>query len=48
MISAKAFFGRFSPDQEWYYQDDLLKLSTVTKAEHMEGNQLLENFKWVT
>ncbi|ELT88262.1 hypothetical protein CAPTEDRAFT_225253 [Capitella teleta] len=39
------FFYKFSADQEWYYQEDLVQLATVTKAEHMAGNQLLDNFK---
>ena len=42
---AKEFFGKFSVNQEDYYQEDLKKLSTVTKQEHMKGNQLMENFK---
>ena len=45
--AAKEFFDKFSLDHEWYYQEDLLQLSTVTKAEHMAGNQLLDNFKCV-
>ncbi|KAK3083461.1 hypothetical protein FSP39_023256 [Pinctada imbricata] len=39
------FFQKFSIEQEDYYQDDLNQLSTVTKKEHMKGNQLMENFK---
>ncbi|KAL4217145.1 Transcription initiation factor TFIID subunit 5 [Mactra antiquata] len=42
---AKIFFNKFSNDQEEYYSEDLKKLSTVTKAEHMKGSQLMENFK---
>ena len=45
MISAQVFFRKYAPDQEEYYQEDLNKLSTVTKQEHMKGNQLMENFK---
>ncbi|XP_067687895.1 transcription initiation factor TFIID subunit 5-like [Haliotis asinina] len=42
---AKNFFGKFSLDQEEYYREDLMKLSTVYKKEHMAGNQLMDNFK---
>ncbi|XP_060561519.1 LOW QUALITY PROTEIN: transcription initiation factor TFIID subunit 5-like [Ruditapes philippinarum] len=42
---AVKFFVKFSLDQEEYYVEDLNKLSTVTKAEHMKGSQLMENFK---
>ena len=34
-------------DQEDYYTEDLRQLVTVTKADHMRGNQLLDNFKSV-
>ena len=40
------FFEVFSKDQEYYYEEDLKQLSLVRKPEHMNGNQLLENFKW--
>ena len=46
IFSAKEFFQKFSVNQEDYYQDDLTKLATVTKQEHMKGNQLMENFKY--
>ncbi|XP_052079379.1 transcription initiation factor TFIID subunit 5-like isoform X2 [Mytilus californianus] len=39
------FFHKFSGEQEYYYQDDLKQLSSVTKREHMRGNQLMDNFK---
>lgn len=45
IFSAIGFFEKFSKDQEEYYKDDLKKLSTVTKKEHMQGNLLMENFK---
>ncbi|XP_050418483.1 transcription initiation factor TFIID subunit 5 [Patella vulgata] len=43
--TAKSFFEKFSKDQEDYHQTDISKLATVTKPEHMKGNQLMENFK---
>ncbi|ESO82043.1 hypothetical protein LOTGIDRAFT_135304, partial [Lottia gigantea] len=43
--TAKSFMEKFSKDQEEYYQNDISKLATVTKPEHMKGNQLMENFK---
>ena len=39
---------RFAPDQEEYYQDDLKKVSFITKKEHMKGSDLMENFKLET
>jgi transcription initiation factor TFIID subunit 5 len=36
---------RFSTDQEDYYQEDLKKVSFITKKEHMKGSDLMENFK---
>ncbi|KAK2193410.1 hypothetical protein NP493_13g06024 [Ridgeia piscesae] len=42
---AIAFFEKFNKDQESYYEEDLKQLFTVTKAEHMARNQLMENFK---
>lgn len=43
---AAKFMERFSPDQEDYYQDDLKKVSFITKKEHMKGSDLMENFKY--
>ncbi|XP_037399523.1 transcription initiation factor TFIID subunit 5 isoform X2 [Pygocentrus nattereri] len=42
---AKAFFEKFSGDQECYYQDDLRVLSGLTKKEHMKGNETLLDFR---
>uniref|UniRef100_A0A3Q3Q6K1 Transcription initiation factor TFIID subunit 5 n=1 Tax=Monopterus albus TaxID=43700 RepID=A0A3Q3Q6K1_MONAL len=42
---AKAFFGKFSGDQECYYEDDLRVLSSLTKKEHMKGNETLLDFR---
>ncbi|XP_046457923.1 transcription initiation factor TFIID subunit 5-like [Daphnia pulex] len=42
---AAKFMERFSTDQEDYYQDDLKKVSFITKKEHMKGSDLMENFK---
>ncbi|KAF3687295.1 Transcription initiation factor TFIID subunit 5 [Channa argus] len=42
---AKAFFERFSGDQECYYEDDLRVLSGLTKREHMRGNETLLDFR---
>ncbi|CAI9728746.1 transcription initiation factor TFIID subunit 5-like [Octopus vulgaris] len=42
---AKEFFDKFFKYQEKYYSEDLMKLSTVSKKEHMKGNTLMENFK---
>ena len=44
-FTAIRFFKKYSNDQEYYYQDDMTQLSTVTKAEHMTDNQLLQNFR---
>lgn len=42
-----AFFStsRFSGDQECYYEDDLRILSSLTKREHMRGNETLLDFR---
>uniref|UniRef100_A0A674PAF7 Transcription initiation factor TFIID subunit 5 n=1 Tax=Takifugu rubripes TaxID=31033 RepID=A0A674PAF7_TAKRU len=42
---AKAFFQKFSGDQECYYEDDLRVLSSLTKKEHMRGNETLLDFR---
>ncbi|XP_042288567.1 transcription initiation factor TFIID subunit 5 isoform X2 [Thunnus maccoyii] len=42
---AKAFFEKFSGDQECYYKDDLNILSSLTKKEHMRGNETLLDFR---
>ncbi|KAM9455017.1 transcription initiation factor TFIID subunit 5 isoform 2-T2 [Clarias gariepinus] len=42
---AKAFFDKFSGDQECYYLDDLRVLSGLTKKEHMKGNETLLDFR---
>lgn len=39
------FMNRFKGDQEDYYQDDLRKLSYVTKRDQMKGNELTDTFK---
>ncbi|XP_014256653.1 transcription initiation factor TFIID subunit 5 [Cimex lectularius] len=36
---------RFGKEQEHYYQEDLYKLSLVTKREHMKGNEITDTFK---
>lgn len=38
-------FPRFSGDQECYYEDDLRVLSSLTKKEHMRGNETLLDFR---
>lgn len=42
---AAKFMERFASEQEDYYQDDLKKVSFITKKEHMKGSDLMENFK---
>uniref|UniRef100_A0A3Q3EZT7 Transcription initiation factor TFIID subunit 5 n=1 Tax=Labrus bergylta TaxID=56723 RepID=A0A3Q3EZT7_9LABR len=37
--------ARFSGDQECYYADDLRVLSSLTKKEHMRGNETLLDFR---
>lgn len=44
---AISLLQRFSLEQEDYYQSDLKKLSTIIKKEHMESNELSQNFKYV-
>lgn len=39
------FHHRFSGDQECYYEDDLRVLSSLTKKEHMRGNETLLDFR---
>ncbi|CAG2053127.1 unnamed protein product [Timema podura] len=36
---------RFGKDQDDYYQDDLKRLSHITKKDHMKGNELSDTFK---
>ncbi|XP_040042483.2 transcription initiation factor TFIID subunit 5 [Gasterosteus aculeatus] len=42
---AKAFFEKFRGDQECYYEDDLRILSSLSKREHMRGNETLLDFR---
>lgn len=47
MICICYFFStsRFSGDQECYYEEDLRILSSLTKREHMRGNETLLDFR---
>lgn len=36
---------KFGPEQEYYYQDDIKRLSTVTKKTEMNGSDLADTFK---
>ncbi|XP_056265904.1 transcription initiation factor TFIID subunit 5 [Pseudoliparis swirei] len=42
---AKAFFDKYTGDQECYYEDDLRILSSLSKREHMRGNETLLDFR---
>ncbi|XP_059164243.1 transcription initiation factor TFIID subunit 5-like [Physella acuta] len=43
--NAAEFYTKFWQDQEEHHHEDLAKLAIVRKKEHMNGDQLLENFK---
>ncbi|XP_075697205.1 transcription initiation factor TFIID subunit 5 [Rhinoderma darwinii] len=42
---AKAFFDKFHGDQECYYEDDLRILASLSKKEHMKGNETMLDFR---
>ncbi|XP_063818028.1 transcription initiation factor TFIID subunit 5 isoform X2 [Pseudophryne corroboree] len=42
---AKSFFDKFHGDQECYYEDDLRVLASLTKKEHMKGNETMLDFR---
>lgn len=42
---AKQLMEKFRGNLEEYYQDDLKRLSNVTKREQMAGNELTDTFK---
>ncbi|XP_069467803.1 transcription initiation factor TFIID subunit 5 isoform X2 [Ambystoma mexicanum] len=42
---AKTFFDKFYGDQECYYEDDLRVLASLTKKEHMKGNETMLDFR---
>ncbi|XP_063289633.1 transcription initiation factor TFIID subunit 5 [Pelobates fuscus] len=42
---AKSFFARFHGDQECYYEDDLRILASLSKKEHMKGNETMLDFR---
>lgn len=42
---AVAFFSGFSDEQESYHEEDLIKLSAVTKKCHMRHSELMMNFR---
>ncbi|KAJ8867764.1 hypothetical protein PR048_031567 [Dryococelus australis] len=39
------FMERFGHDQDDYYQEDVVRLSHITKKNHMKGNELSETFR---
>ena len=41
---ARHFIQTYGPRQESYYQEDIKKLSFVTKKDHMKYNELMNNF----
>lgn len=43
--AAIQFMNHFKPQMEDHYQDDLRKLSYVTKRDQMKGNELTDTFK---
>merc|ERR1712020_448508 len=43
--AAKEFITNFGPRQESFYQEDIKKLSYITKRQHMIGSELMENFQ---
>ncbi|XP_069836327.1 transcription initiation factor TFIID subunit 5 [Dendropsophus ebraccatus] len=42
---AKSFFDKFHGDQECYYEDDLRILASLSKKEHMKGNETMLDFR---
>ncbi|KAG0426796.1 hypothetical protein HPB47_026118 [Ixodes persulcatus] len=42
---AVKFMERFGPEQEEYYQEDVKRLSCLTKKDHMKGNEFMDNFR---
>ncbi|XP_068113612.1 transcription initiation factor TFIID subunit 5 [Hyperolius riggenbachi] len=42
---AKSFFDKFHGDQECYYEGDLRILASLTKKEHMKGNETMLDFR---
>ena len=42
---AKAFVSKYGPLQESFYENDIKKLSFITKKQHMIGSELMENFQ---
>ena len=45
MCMFQAYIEEFGPQQEPFYQEDIKKLSYITKREHMKGSELMENFR---
>ena len=43
---AKQLLEKFGGNLEEYYQNDLKRLSNVTKREQMAGNELTDTFKY--
>lgn len=42
---AKKLIEKYGPEQEYYYQEDITRLSIVTKRDEMNGNDLTDTFK---
>ena len=46
-LKAVKFMDKFGKEQEIYYREDVDKLACVTKKEHMKGNELMDNFRYI-
>lgn len=44
-VESKQLIEKYSPSLPQYNQEDLKKLTFVTKREHMAGNVLIDTFK---
>lgn len=45
LLPAVSPYLRFSGDQECYYEEDLRILSSMSKKEHMKGNETMLDFR---
>ena len=44
--SARSFFSKYRECQEDYHDGDIIRLSAITRREHMQSNELMTTLRW--
>ena len=48
LTTAQSFFSLYWNKQETFYEEELLRLKRITSSLHLNSNELVELFTWVT